>query len=150
MTVRLGILARIKGAWTAFSQGSDAFATPAVTNVQLVSIGQFVVVVAILLGVDLDSETQQLVAGLSALAVAVLPASDAAIRRARTKNAAGLAAAKAGAAGTASDGASASATPGANGDEAEPAPAPQPAAPAPSPISDAERELLVEGLRRLR
>jgi hypothetical protein len=81
--------------WTGLLRGSDDFAMPAVTNVQALALGQAVIVVLIVLGVDLDAGTQQLLLALSAAIGAGLPLSDAVIRQGRSKNAAEVAKAKA-------------------------------------------------------
>lgn len=151
----------IKDSWKAFASGPEAFATPAVTNLQAVSFAQLVVVIGILLGFDLDSETQQLVAGLSALAAAVLPASDTLIRRARINNVTALSTAKQGtaaqaspnteapASGAAADGVPASGDGASGGSVPDSTTAPTASVSSP-PLTAAERALLIEGLKRLR
>ncbi|WCB93183.1 hypothetical protein DSM104299_01889 [Baekduia alba] len=71
----------------------QTFATPKVTLPQKLALGQAVVAVLIVLGFDLDPDTQQLIIGLSALLAAALPASDAAIRRGRAEHSDKIAAA---------------------------------------------------------
>jgi Na+/glutamate symporter len=77
------------------TEGGAPFATPKVTRPQQFALGQAAIVVLIVLGFDLDDTTQQLLIGLSAVLGAALPASDAAIRRARAQNAPQIAAASA-------------------------------------------------------
>lgn len=84
------LFARFSRAWKWLMPTSDedpdkAFATPRVTLPQQLALGQAVVAVLIVLGFDLDADTQQLIIGLSALLAAALPASDAAIRRKRSE-----------------------------------------------------------------
>ncbi len=70
---------------TANDDPAKAFATPAVTVPQKLALGQAVIAVLIVLGFTPDTETQQLIIGLSALLAAALSASDAAIRRKRSE-----------------------------------------------------------------
>jgi hypothetical protein len=75
------LFSRVARAWTALMQGKP-YSTPDVTKVQQFALGQAVVVVLIVLGVNLDDSTQQLLLGLSA----ALPLSDAVVRRSRSAN----------------------------------------------------------------
>jgi hypothetical protein len=76
---------RLTSALSSLNQGGAPFATPKVTRPQQIAIGQAAIVVLVVLGFNLDATTQQALIGLSAVIGAALPASDAAIRRARAQ-----------------------------------------------------------------
>jgi hypothetical protein len=81
------LLTSIMNAVRSFNEGNGAAATPAVTNPQKLALGQAVIVVLIVLGFNLDSDTQQVLLGLSAALGASLPLSDAVVRHGRATNA---------------------------------------------------------------
>jgi hypothetical protein len=92
------LASRFAAAWQWLMPAGDedpakAFATPRVTLPQKLALGQAVVAVLIVLGFSPDTETQQLIIGLSALVAAALSGSDAAIRRNRSEFAERIAAA---------------------------------------------------------
>jgi hypothetical protein len=120
------LLSRFAAAWKAIMQGDKGLTTPDVTRTQQFALGQAVVVVLIVLGFDLDSDTEQLLIGLSATLAAALPVSDAAVRRGRSANAEKVAAAQ---------------TKLAQADGA--------AADAPTALSDAERQKVLDRLLQL-
>jgi hypothetical protein len=70
---------------SSFMNGSDAMTTPDVTKVQALAIAQAFIAVLVVLGIDLDQNVQQAIIALSVVLGAVLPLSDAAIRRRRTE-----------------------------------------------------------------
>jgi hypothetical protein len=70
-----------------FLEGEGGLATPDVTKVQALAIAQAFIAVLVVLGVDLDDELKQTIIGLSVVLGAVLPLSDAAVRRRRAENA---------------------------------------------------------------
>jgi hypothetical protein len=84
------LLVNIMNAVRSFNEGDGAAATPAVTNPQKLALGQAVIIVLIVLGFDLDSDTQQLLIGLSAALGAALPLSDAVVRNGRARGAESL------------------------------------------------------------
>ncbi len=124
------LLSRFAAAWKAIMQGDTGLATPDVTRTQQFALGQAVVVVLIVLGFDLDSDTEQLLIGLSATLAAALPVSDAAVRRGRAANAEKVAAAQTKM--TQADGAAASAPNG-----------------PPATLSDAERQKVLDRLLQM-
>ncbi len=81
----MSLLGRIAAALRVSPQGPETFGTPSVTRGQQLAVGQAVVAVLVVLGADLDSDTQQLLIGLSAALAAVIPISDTAIRRNRAR-----------------------------------------------------------------
>jgi hypothetical protein len=89
------LLGNILAAVKAFSAGDGASATPAVTNPQKLALGQAVIVVLIVLGFNLDDETQKTLLTLSAALGAALPISDAVVRHGRSSNAPAVVAAQA-------------------------------------------------------
>ena len=75
--------------------GSQSMETPDITKAQLIAVVQALVTLLVLLGATPSSEAVTLaVAGISGLVAVVLPLSDAAMRRARAKNAVHIAEAK--------------------------------------------------------
>jgi hypothetical protein len=80
------LLRRLSSAWRAITQGDTGFATPDVTRTQQFALGQAVIVVLIVLGFDLDEQTQQMLIALSASLGAALPLSDAVVRHGRANN----------------------------------------------------------------
>jgi multidrug resistance efflux pump len=81
----VSLFQRLISALSSLNQGGAPFATPKVTRPQQFALGQAAIVVLVVLGFNLDATTQQALIGLSAVIGAALPASDAAIRRARAQ-----------------------------------------------------------------
>lgn len=80
---------------SAFLDGSDSMKSPDVTKVQALALAQAFIAILVVLGVNLDDNVQQAIIALSVVLGAVLPLSDAAIRRKRIENADVLADARA-------------------------------------------------------
>jgi hypothetical protein len=82
------------GVLSQFLQGDTGYATPDVSRVQALAIGQAVVALAVVLGFDLSDDVQTAIIVLASVLGLALPASDAAVRRARAQNINDIAAAK--------------------------------------------------------
>ena len=74
--------------------GSDRLSTPDVTRIQALALGQAFIAVLVVLGIDVAEDVEQTIIALSIVLGAVLPISDAAVRRSRAGNATAIAAAR--------------------------------------------------------
>jgi len=77
-----------------FFSGGGGFQTPDVTRTQQLALGQAILAVLVAFGFDLSSDDRQLIIGLATALAAVLPLSDALVRRARAQNAVDIAEAR--------------------------------------------------------